>query len=156
MEEKPKFNENELEIMSKKEYVDKKSQDIRDGKVLPNSPTRRQSTHHRNERRDYRDNGGSKRKRDYDNDDDVDRDDWRERRDRFQKKGRRESRSRSPYQGDDKNNKETKDKKVDEEKPEEKKADEPKSDEQKPEDTKIEEAKVDETKAEEAKAETAA
>ncbi|KAF2161439.1 hypothetical protein M409DRAFT_28169 [Zasmidium cellare ATCC 36951] len=149
MEEKPKFNDNELEIKSKKEYVDQKSQDIRDGKVKPNSPSRRFSNH-RNDRGNFRDNRDkgsyNKRKRNYDDDEqdnDVDRDDWRERRDRFQKKGRRESRSRSPYRAEKKADDDKPEEKSEEKKADDEKSDEKKADEQKPEEPKVEEAKVE-------------
>lgn len=146
MEEKPKYNDTELDIKSKKEYVDQKSQDIRDGKVKPNSPTRHYS-HHRNDRRgSFRgDKGFNKRKRNYDDDDEnVDRDDWRERRDRFQKKGRRQSRSRSPYREEKKDEKS------------EEKTEETKAGDEKPAETKAEEPKAEEANVEEAKTEAAA
>lgn len=112
MEEKPKFEDNELQIMSKKAYVDMKMEGILDGTVKPNSPTRRggwrggKGGNDRGRRGSF--NGGyNKRKRDGDNDDDdVDDSNWRERRERFQKnRGRKDerdddrspSRSRSPY-----------------------------------------------------------
>lgn len=149
MEEKPKFNDNQLDIKSKKDYVDQKSQDIREGKVKPNSPTRHYS-HHRNDRRgSFRDNRGdkgyNKRKRNYDEEDEnVNRDDWRERRDRFQKKGRRQSRSRSPYREEKEGVKS------------EEKGEENKAGDEKPEESKADQPKAEEVKVEEAKTETAA
>ncbi|KAK4505476.1 hypothetical protein PRZ48_003439 [Zasmidium cellare] len=149
MEEPPKFNDTELKIMSKKEYVDEKSEGIRNGTVKPNSPTRRFSNH-RDNRRGGRDNGGyNKRKRHYDDEDnDEDNDNWRERRDRFQKK--RGDPDYSPYVKPESDGKNSDDKGGDE-KPEEKKADgekteetdAPQKDTEKPEETKVEEAKVE-------------
>lgn len=104
MEEKPKYEDNELEIMSKQAYVDMKSQAILEGKVKPKSPTRKGS-YHRGERRDRRGsfNGNHKRKRDYDEDDDeVGGDNWRERRDKFQKsRGRGRDRDNAGRRGRD-------------------------------------------------------
>jgi len=129
MDDKPKFEDNELKIMSKKEYVDMKTEGILDGSVKPRSPTRygggrggsRGGRHNNRERRGSF-NGYNKRKRDEDGEDnDVDKDNWRERRERFQrgsgdkseeaqyesgrdmpKKDDDRSRSRSPYRTDKK------------------------------------------------------
>ncbi|EME86673.1 uncharacterized protein MYCFIDRAFT_119251, partial [Pseudocercospora fijiensis CIRAD86] len=87
MEEKPKFNDKELEIMSKQAYVDMKSQAILEGKVKPKSPTRKGSYRGGRDRRGSF-NSNYKRKRDYDDDDDMGGDNWRERRDKFQKSQR--------------------------------------------------------------------
>lgn len=113
MENKPKFNDKELLLMTKKEYVDGKNQDILEGKVIPKSPTRYGGGRFNNNRErrgsfknDRRGSFQNKRKRDNDDEDDVDdKDDWRQRRDKFQRGGGRggrdrkdsRSRSRSPY-----------------------------------------------------------
>lgn len=101
MEDKPKFNGNELETMSKQAYVEGKNQAILEGTVKPKSPTRYQGRNNGN--RDHRGSFQNKRKRENDDEDDnSDKDNWRSRRDKFQRGGRRdgqdrkESRSRSP------------------------------------------------------------
>jgi lupus La protein len=103
MEEKPKFNDRELEIMSKKAYVDGKVEAINNGTVAPKSP--RQWGEKRSFRGNSRGRGGdrggrggrgrdrrsspdygNKRKRNGDEEEEgVDSDNWRERRDKFQK-----------------------------------------------------------------------
>lgn len=91
MEEKPKFNDKELIYKSKQAYIDEKTEGINNGTVKPRSPTRSGFRGGRGG------NHGSKRKRynDDDADEDVeDRDNWRERRDKFQKDGRGRGRGR--------------------------------------------------------------
>lgn len=120
MEEKPKFEGNELLIMGKKEYVDLKMEGIYDGTVKPNSPSRRYSgqngrggrggRYNKGDRRGSFNGGYQKRKRDDGDNDEIDKNNWRERRERFQRAdgkdefGRdnsqrevNEERSRSPY-----------------------------------------------------------
>lgn len=81
-ENKPKFKGIELQTMSKKEYCDKKSEDIKAGKIKPNTYGRAGKPFNR-ENRDNRDRrGDSKRKRD-----DEDDRDWRTRRDEDRKRG---------------------------------------------------------------------
>jgi len=75
-ENKPKFKGTELQIMSKKEYCDKKSEDIKAGKIKPNTYGRGGRPFDRDRR------GESKRKRD-----DEDDRDWRTRRDEDRKRG---------------------------------------------------------------------
>lgn len=67
LDPKPTFDDKELKIMSKSEYVDSKNEDIKEGRVKPRSPTRRGG---------YK--GGN-----------FDKDNWRERRDRDQRDDRR-------------------------------------------------------------------
>lgn len=104
MEEKPKFNDKELEVMSKQAYVEGKNQAILEGTVKPKSPVRYGSNRHNNANRERRGSFQGKRKRENDDeDDDGDKDNWRSRRDKFQRGGGRggrdsPSRSRSPYQ----------------------------------------------------------
>jgi lupus La protein len=123
MEEKPKFNDQELEVMSKQAYVENKNQAILEGTVKPKSPTRYGSGGNRyNGNRDNRERRGSflhKRKRENDDDDDDgDKDNWRSRREKFQRGGgrngrdRKESRSRSPYQAPKKDEGATEDAKM--------------------------------------------
>lgn len=93
MEDKPKFNDQELTVKSKKDYIDEKSQGILDGTVKPRSPTRSGF----GRRGGGRNGGDFKRKREYDDDADEDvqdRDNWRDRRDKFQKDGRGRGRGR--------------------------------------------------------------
>ncbi|KAK4969243.1 hypothetical protein LTR66_011731 [Elasticomyces elasticus] len=67
LEPKPKWNGKELQIMTKKQYVDGKLEDIKEGRVKPKSP------------RQY--GGDGKRRR-------IDNDDWKARRDDDQQNGR--------------------------------------------------------------------
>ena len=96
MEDKPKYKDQELQIMSKKEYCDKKVDDIKAGRIKPNTPIdkpyRGRGDRRGGDRRGgYRDrdhDGGdrySKRKRD-----DEDDRDWRVRRDEDRKNGFRD------------------------------------------------------------------
>lgn len=111
MEEKPKFNDQELEVMSKQTYVEGKNQAILEGTVKPKSPTRYGGNRYHNGNRERRGSFQGKRKRENDDeDDDGDKDNWRSRREKFQRGGGRDgrdrnqsrsrsrSRSRSPYQ----------------------------------------------------------
>lgn len=110
MEDKPKFNERELEVMTKQAYVEGKNQAILEGTVKPKSPVRYGGGNRYNGNRERRNSFQGKRKRENDDeDDDGDKDNWRGRRDKFQRgrdgggrgRGRRNdsrSRSRSPYQ----------------------------------------------------------
>jgi lupus La protein len=66
LDPKPKFNDNELQVMSKQEYVDKKNEDIKEGRVNPRSPSR----------------GGQRSNRDGG-------DNWKSSRDDFQSRGGR-------------------------------------------------------------------
>ena len=77
---KPQFNGKELQIMSKKEYCDKKVDDIKAGKIKPNTA--------RGGRRDDR-RGGRDFKRKRDDEDDRD---WRTRREEDRKNGFRDDR----------------------------------------------------------------
>lgn len=87
LDPKPKFDGKELKIMSKKEYTDMKSEDIRQGKIKPNSE--RPGYNDRYNNRGGRGGRGGRRDggrgRDSRNGKDRDRDDWRGRRDDFQK-----------------------------------------------------------------------
>jgi lupus La protein len=76
-ENKPKYKGNDLQIMSKKEYCDKKSEDIKAGKIKPNTSYGKGGKPYDRDRR-----GDSKRKRD-----DEDDRDWRTRRDEDRKRG---------------------------------------------------------------------
>lgn len=89
LEPKPKYKGQELQIMSKKEYCDKKVDDIKAGKIKANhrGPPRR------DDRRGGRD---SKRKRD-----DEDNRDWRDRRDEDRKNGFRDDKRRGGRDGRD-------------------------------------------------------
>ena len=66
LDPKPKFNDNELQVMSKQEYVDKKNDDIKEGRINPRSPSR----------------GGQRSNRDGG-------DNWKSSRDDFQSRGGR-------------------------------------------------------------------
>ncbi|KAL2410942.1 hypothetical protein ABEF94_002659 [Exophiala dermatitidis] len=85
LDPKPQFKGRDLQIMSKKEYCDKKVEDIKSGKIKPNN---RNDKGRRNDRggRDGRD---GKRKRDGD-----DSRDWRTRRDEDRKHGFRDDKRR--------------------------------------------------------------
>jgi lupus La protein len=84
---KPQFNGNDLQIMSKKQYCDQKVDDIKAGKIKPNTPYPRPDRRGVG-RRNYDDRDG-KRKRDHDDDDDRD---WRTRRDEDLANGFRDDR----------------------------------------------------------------
>jgi lupus La protein len=71
LDPKPKFNDNELTVMSKQEYVDKKNDDIKEGRINPRSPSR-------GNQRSNRDGG----------------DNWKSSRDDFQSRGGRGGRGR--------------------------------------------------------------
>ena len=91
LDPKPKWNDKDLEIMSKQEYVDMKHQGIMDGVVKPRSP------HHHSNRgdrkyagQDRRYSGGYDDRRDRRGSRDYhDKDDWKGRRDRDQEDDRR-------------------------------------------------------------------
>lgn len=76
-ENKPKYKDHELQIMSKKEYCDKKNDDIKAGRLKPNTTYDRGGKPYDRDRR-----GDGKRKRD-----DEDNRDWRSRRDEDRKRG---------------------------------------------------------------------
>jgi len=107
LDPKPKWNGEELQILSKKEYVDQKAQDIRDGKILPNEP--RQSHQHQNRGRG-RGRGGKnfggrdRRDRDRGGADNRGREDWKGRRDDFQKNGFKD-RKRDDHKNGDRDSK---------------------------------------------------
>lgn len=88
LDPKPKFDGKDLVIMSKKAYTDMKSEDIRQGKIKPNNE--RSGYHDRHGNKDRRDQRGGRRDggrgRDGRNGRDRDRDDWKGRRDDFQKR----------------------------------------------------------------------
>ena len=68
-EQKLEFGGKTLQVMSKQEYVDKKSQDIRDGKVKPRSPTRYGGQkHHSYDRKGDKDDWNKRRDRDNERD----------------------------------------------------------------------------------------
>lgn len=95
---KPKFEDREMKIMSKKEYCDQKVQDIKDGKIKPNA---RRYSNERGSRPSFRGRGGrggrdSKNHRGRDRDDDRD---WRVRRDEDQKNGFKDDRRRDDRRG---------------------------------------------------------
>lgn len=77
LDPKPKYKDKALQIMSKKEYCDKKVEDIKSGRVKPNG------------REDRRGQGGHRAKRKRDDEDDRD---WRERREHDRKNSFRDSR----------------------------------------------------------------
>lgn len=84
LDPKPQFQGKDLQIMSKKEYCDKKVEDIKAGRIRPNKP------HNKPQRRDDRHGRGDrdyKRKRD-----DEDDRDWRIRREEDRKGGFRDHR----------------------------------------------------------------
>ena len=101
LEPKPTWNGKELDIQSKQDYVELKNQGILDGSVKPRSPGRRpynsdrkpsrgRDNYHRRSN-DYDDRKYDKRSRDDDGDEDmVDKDDWKSRRDRDQKHDKRD------------------------------------------------------------------
>ena len=83
LDPKPQFQGKDLQIMSKKEYCDKKVEDIKAGRIRPNKPHNKPQ---RDDRRGGRDRD-YKRKRD-----DEDDRDWRIRREEDRKGGFREHR----------------------------------------------------------------
>ena len=92
LDPKPKYKENELQIMSKKEYCDKKVDDIKAGKIKPNTPYDKPNRGRGDRRGGFRERDGdrfSKRKRD-----DEDDRDWRVRRDEDRKNGYRDDKRR--------------------------------------------------------------
>ncbi|MBE7180688.1 MAG: hypothetical protein INR71_05675 [Terriglobus roseus] len=98
LDPKPTFNGKELLIMSKKAYVDMKSEDIRQGKIKPNEhrPRWNSGKHERGGRGGGRGGRGGR-----DRDGGRDGDDWKGRRDDFQKgRGRGSKRGRG-NRGDD-------------------------------------------------------
>lgn len=70
LDPKPMFDDKELKIMSKSEYVEGKNEDILEGKVIPRSPTRRGGGN-------FNDRGGK-----------YDKDDWKQRREHDQRDDR--------------------------------------------------------------------
>lgn len=101
LDPKPKWNDDELKIMSKKEYCEMKVEDIKSGRIEPNNNRFRKDDRRRDDR--Y---GGGRRgsykpyRKDYDrrrsgpsryrDEDDRDEDDWKGRRDDFQRRGYRD------------------------------------------------------------------
>ena len=83
LDPKPKYKEKDLQIMSKKEYQEKKSDDLKAGRITSNFDERRggKSSHR------GRHNSNDYEKRNRDQDDDRD---WRERRTEDQKRGFRD------------------------------------------------------------------
>ncbi|KAK5441911.1 hypothetical protein LTS15_011176 [Exophiala xenobiotica] len=75
LDPKPKYKGNDLQIMSKKEYCEKKADDIKEGKVQPNQ-------RYDQGRRNDRNGRDTRRKRDAE-----DNRDWRTRRDEDKKRG---------------------------------------------------------------------
>lgn len=102
LEPKPKWNGETLLIMSKKDYVEKKAQDIRDGKIQPNAHRQgyHNSGHGRGRGRGTRQFGGRDRREGGQNGGrDRDRDDWKGRRDDFQKNGFSDKQSKDKGKG---------------------------------------------------------
>ena len=102
LDPKPTWNGKQLLIMTKKEYCDKKSDDIESGRIQPKDkePYRRHGRggrrgsykgNHGRDRDGYHDRdrrrNDRERQRDDDDDADFDADDWKKRRDDFQKNG---------------------------------------------------------------------
>ena len=75
LDPKPAFNDKDLQIMSKQAYVDKKTEDIKEGRVRPRSPSRTGGQKHHSTNRDGGDN-------------------WKQSRDNFQRGGRGGGRGR--------------------------------------------------------------
>ena len=88
LDPKPKYQDKDLQIMSKKQYCDQKVEDIKSGKIKPNVPYDKPDRRGGG-RRNYDDRDG-KRRRDRDDDDDDDDRDWRTRRDEDRKNGFRD------------------------------------------------------------------
>lgn len=86
LDPKPKYKGKDLQIMSKKEYCEKKVDDIKAGRVRPNN---------NKGRRDDRGGRDGKRKRDED-----DNRDWRTRREEDRKRGFRDDKKRGPRDRD--------------------------------------------------------
>lgn len=82
LDPKPKFDGKELQIMSKKEYCEKKVEDIKAGRIKANK-----SSYAGGSKKDDRRNGRDERKRKRDNEDDRD---WRTRREEDRKSGFRD------------------------------------------------------------------
>ena len=91
LDPKPKWKGESLQILSKKEYVEKKAQDIRDGKIQPNDARHNYhgSGRGRGRGRGGRGFGGRERR-----DNGHGRDDWKGRRDDFQRNGFKDSRGK--------------------------------------------------------------
>ncbi len=85
LDPKPKYKDQELQIMSKTEYTEGKSEDLKAGKITSNQDDRRGGKHSHRDRRESWDHG--KRARDDDRD-------WRDRRDEDQKRGFRDDKRR--------------------------------------------------------------
>lgn len=83
LDPKPQYDGRDLQIMSKKLYCDQKVEDIKAGKIKPNTPHDKP----RGGGRRSNDDRDGKRKRDRDDDDDRD---WRTRRDEDRKNGFRD------------------------------------------------------------------
>jgi lupus La protein len=117
LDPKPKWQDNELKIMSKKEYCEMKVEDIKEGRIQANS--RGRDERYGNDRHRGRGRGGHRGNRGRDREsrrnghgryrdrDDRDDDDWKGRRDDFQRRGyrdrddRRKKRSRSDDEDDE-------------------------------------------------------
>lgn len=95
LDPKPKYQDRELQIMSKKEYCDKKVDDIRAGKIRAGHDRGQRGRDSRDNRRGGRGGRGDKRRRD-----DDDRD-WRTRRDEDRKNGFRDDKRRDRGDRDD-------------------------------------------------------
>ena len=121
LDPKPKWNDNELKIMSKKAYCEMKVEDIKAGRIEANS--RGQNGHRgrgghrggnrggrgRDRGRDFgRDRRGNRPSRYRDNDDRGE-DDWKGRRDDFQRRGYKDKRDGSGKAKDDKEGQEEQD-----------------------------------------------
>ena len=118
LDPKPTWNGKELLIMTKKEYCDSKAEDIKAGRIQPNNEP--YARHGKGDRRGgYKGNRGkgrdghydrdrrrNERERERDDDDDdrdehVDADDWKRRRDDFQKNGFKDKKSSHKSSGKD-------------------------------------------------------
>jgi lupus La protein len=91
LDPKPQYNGKDLQIMSKKEYCDKKVEDIKSGKIRPNKQYDKSRKDDRRGGRDF------KRKRD-----DEDDRDWRVRREEDRKQGFRDDKRRGRNDRDSK------------------------------------------------------
>ncbi|OCK84195.1 hypothetical protein K432DRAFT_401396 [Lepidopterella palustris CBS 459.81] len=99
LDAKLKFNDKELTIMSKKAYCEMKIEDIKSGKIKPNERRferndrgsyRGRGSRGRGDRGDYRRDDRRGSKRDHSDDEGRDRDNWKSRRNDFQKGGYRD------------------------------------------------------------------
>lgn len=99
LDPKPKFKENDMQIMSKKEYCEKKVEDIRAGKIKPGNDRSHSSRDTRQSR------GGRQNDRDRRRGGDDDRD-WRTRRDEDRKNGFRDDKRRGGRERRDGGNRE--------------------------------------------------